>query len=294
MIIDGVFSGGGIRGYAYIGAYEVLEEKGFHFERLAGTSAGAIIAALIAAGYASWEVKELMDEADLESFLDTRKTLLPLPMAKWLLLYWRLGLYKGSNLEEWLEKKLAVKGIYTFADLKPGKLKVIASDLTNGRLLVLPDDLEQYGIPKENFPVARALRMSCSIPYFFEPVRLKSLDGTSILVDGGLLSNFPMWLFQNEEEQALRPVLGIKVTSKAAGHTKRSIKNGLHMFEALFSTMKDAHDNRHISRKVEKNVIFIPVEPGVAIDFGADDQKKDALIKAGRERTIQFLKKWTY
>jgi NTE family protein len=51
MLIDGVFSGGGIKDFALIGAYQVLEENGFQFHRLAGTSAGAILAGFIAAGY---------------------------------------------------------------------------------------------------------------------------------------------------------------------------------------------------------------------------------------------------
>ena len=50
MIIDGVFSGGGIKGFAMIGALEVLEERGFAIKRSAGTSAGSIIASFIAAG----------------------------------------------------------------------------------------------------------------------------------------------------------------------------------------------------------------------------------------------------
>ena len=60
MDIDGVFSGGGIKGFALIGAIEVLESKDFTFKRLAGTSAGSILAALIAAGYTSREIMDLM------------------------------------------------------------------------------------------------------------------------------------------------------------------------------------------------------------------------------------------
>lgn len=166
MEVDGVFSGGGIKGFALMGAYEVLESKGFVFKRLAGSSAGAIMAGLIAAGYTSKEIIKLMKETEVKEFLDHRRTLLPFPIAKWLLLYWKMGLYRGNALEEWLGKKLAVKGIYTFADLPKNKLRVIASDLTAGSLLVLPDDLGIYGIPKETFPVARAIRMSSCLPFF--------------------------------------------------------------------------------------------------------------------------------
>ena len=64
-------------------------------------------------------------------------------------------------------------------------------------MMVLPDDLEKYGVSPDSFPVARALRMSCGIPFFFEPVRLKIGSGDTIVVDGGVLSNFPMWIFDN-------------------------------------------------------------------------------------------------
>ncbi|MBS4199643.1 patatin-like phospholipase family protein [Bacillus sp. FJAT-49732] len=294
MNIDGVFSGGGIKGLALIGAYEVLEEKGFTFKRLAGTSAGAIMAALIAAGYTSKEIKVLITETDMKKFLDQRTTILPFALAKWLLLYWRMGMYVGNELEEWLGKKMADKGIYTFKDLPKGRLRLIASDLSTGRLIVLPDDLDNYGIPKETFPVARAIRMSCGVPYFFEPVKLRSLSGENIIVDGGILSNFPMWLFQNDYSKKERPVLGIKLSYNLEEQPKRVIKNGLSLFEALFSTMKDAHDARYISRKLEKDIIFIPIDESFSSEFFLSEEKKHALIEKGRIRTKQFLEKWSY
>lgn len=83
----------------------------------------------------------------------------------------------------------------TFSDLPRGRLTVIASDITNGRIVVLPDDLELYGISPDSFEVAKAVRMSCSIPYFFDPVMLR-LNGEAArrksfaeqfvyMVDGG-------------------------------------------------------------------------------------------------------------
>ena len=66
MKLDGVFSGGGIKGIALIGAYEEIEKRGYQFERVAGASAGAIIAALIAAKYSSKEIYQILDELNLE------------------------------------------------------------------------------------------------------------------------------------------------------------------------------------------------------------------------------------
>jgi NTE family protein len=294
MEIDGVFSGGGVKGLALIGAVSAIEKKGLTFKRVAGTSAGSIIASFLAAGYKSEDIFNMMDEINLSNFLDARKTLIPTPIAKWILLYWRLGLYKGVELENWIASKLAVRGIRTFADLPPNALRVIASDLTNGRLVVLPDDLPKYGIPIEYFSVAKAIRMSCSLPYFFEPVKLKSIDGKNLIVDGGVLSNFPMWLFDQENVKKERPVLGIKLSQKEVNRPKNKINNAIQMFEALFETMKDAHDSRYISRKHEKNIIFIPTEGILTTEFQLTEERKHSLFEQGEKYAEQFLNKWSY
>ena len=292
MLIDGVFSGGGLKGFALVGAYQVLEEKGYKFQRVAGTSAGAILASFIAAGYSAKEIEKLLDELEISAFLDPRKTILPLPFMKWLQLYWRLGIYQGKALENWFLEKLAEKGVYSFSDVPAGSLKLVASDLTNGKIIVLPDDLESYGIRPDTFPIARALRMSCGIPFFFEPVKLQVGSGDTIVVDGGVLSNFPMWLFEDEKGKRERPLLGLKLSQNGEEREGYQIRNALNLFEALFSTMKNAHDERYISRKHEKDIIFIPVEGYSATQFDVDEETKNALLEIGRSRTRQFLKTW--
>lgn len=294
MYIDGVFSGGGIKGLALIGAYQAIEKKGLKFKRVAGTSAGAIIAALIAADYTSEEIKNLVDDLNLEQFLDKRNTFLPIPFANWLFLYWKMGLYKGVELEKWLHSILATRGIVTFKDLSPNTLRIIASDLTNGRLLVLPDDLEKYGYDPQIFPIARAIRMSCSLPYFFEPVKIKTNGQSNIIVDGGVLSNFPMWLFDKENVKKERPILGIKLSHDEQERPKKKISNAIQLFEGLFETMKDAHDARYISRKHEKNIIFIPTEGVLTTEFKLSPEKKKALYEVGYNRAETFLARWSY
>ncbi|WP_433958744.1 patatin-like phospholipase family protein [Cytobacillus horneckiae] len=295
MEIDGVFSGGGIKGFALIGAYEEIENRGLHFKRVAGTSAGSLIAALIIANYSSEEIARMMDELDLKKFLDPRKTVIPFAATKWFLLYWSLGLYKGNELEKWISEKLAARGIRTFADIPQQSLRIIASDLTNGRLVVLPDDLHKYQIDPEKFPVAKAVRMSCSLPYFFEPVKLYGPGhSTNIIVDGAVLSNFPMWLFDKDNVKKTRPVLGVKLSNNNNEIPPKKIRNAIKMFEALFETMKDAHDSRYISRSHEQNIIFIPTEGVLATEFELTQQGKYDLLKLGRERAREFLSKWTY
>ncbi|MGG3469969.1 patatin-like phospholipase family protein [Neobacillus pocheonensis] len=290
MKIDGVFSGGGIKGFALVGACEEIENRGLQFVRVAGTSAGSIVAALIAAGYTSKEIYQMIDELEMSKLLDARKPIIPLPFIKWLSVYWKLGLYKGNAFEKWMKKKLEAKGVRTFSDLPPQALRVIASDLSNGQMVVLPDDLGKYGIEPGSFPIAKAIRMSCSIPYFFEPVKMRS----NILVDGGVLSNFPMWLFDKENIQKVRPVLGIKLSPNEYEHKKHKINNGIQLMGALFETMKDAHDARYISKKHAKNIIFIPTEGIFSIEFTLTEEKKQKLFALGKEHAEQFLKTWCY
>ncbi|PLS04980.1 patatin-like phospholipase family protein [Bacillus sp. FSL K6-1012] len=291
MYIDGVFSGGGVKGVALAGAYEALEEKGFRFARLAGTSAGAVIAAFIASGYSSKEIHALIEEVDGERLLDQRYSFLPLKMLQWVSIYWRLGLFKGDTLEKWIADLLRARGVRVFGDLKKGSLRLIASDLTNGTMIVLPDDLVRYGLNPDMFPVARAVRMSCSIPYFFEPIKLKTDTGTATVVDGGVLSNFPIWLFSKERK---RPVIGVTLAPNERERPKKNIGNAFELFGALFETMKDAHDARHIASRYEQNIIFLPVDNVMATEFHLTQQKKLALIELGKSRTEQFLKQWTY
>ncbi len=79
-------------------------------------------------------------------------------------------------------------------------MPVIVSDLTAKRLLVLPMEAGVLGVEPDEFDVAQAVRMSMSIPVFFEPVRWDNPDTGEqhVIVDGGMLSNFPVWLFDRQ------------------------------------------------------------------------------------------------
>lgn len=294
MKIDGVFSGGGVKSYAFMGALKKIEEQDLSFERVAGTSAGAIIASLIAAEYEVDEIEHILSSLSLKKLLDAPKITQYIPLSKWLFLYFRMGLNKGEKLEQWLYNQLASKGIYTFKDLQDGYLKVVVSDLSLGKLVVIPDDLERvYEIDPNYFPVSKAVRMSAGFPYFFMPKRLPNQSNEqSIIVDGGLLSNFPLWVFENDSGQSKRPILGVKLSGATGGHHPRKIKNAYEMFSALFSTMKQAHDTRYVSKSKQSNIIFIPVEDVNTMNFQIDDATKEKLIETGYESAEQFLAHW--
>lgn len=290
--IDGVFAGGGVKGFAYIGAMEELERAGISFRRVAGTSAGAIVATFIAAGINSDEMKSYLGELNQELLRDEHRLVQKLPLLKWLRLYKRLGLYKGALLDRWLAHKLAQKGIFTFADLEPGILKIVASDLTNGEIVVLPDDLGKYGLDANTFSVAQAIRMSCSLPFFYEPVCLNCNGKRALIVDGGVLSNFPLWLFK--ESVTERPVIGFQLTSHNKVRANGEIHNGVQLVEALFKTMKDAHDRRYIEKQLARQIVFLPVDGLVStMDDQLDEEMVEQLIDIGRERTKSYLLQWT-
>ncbi|GIO20964.1 hypothetical protein J18TS1_40640 [Oceanobacillus oncorhynchi subsp. incaldanensis] len=295
MKIDAVFSGGGVKGFAYVGVLEAWEEKNLQVERAAGTSAGAIIAGLLAAGYHSKDIKELMKTLDVQSLADPPLLSKLLPATKWLFLYFQLGLYKGEKLEAWLGDALSKRNIYRFGDLKPGVLKVVVSDLSLGKLVVIPDDLERvYGIRPDTFSVAAAIRMSAGFPYFFMP---KSIQGKnkqkSIIVDGGLLSNFPLWIFSEAEEKQVRPVIGVKLTDSSTSVEPRQIRNALNMFPSLFTTMKQAHDNRYISKHQADHIIFVPTPEQNSMNFNITEENREKLRRIGKESSEKFLGKWS-
>ncbi|UOR13880.1 patatin-like phospholipase family protein [Halobacillus amylolyticus] len=293
MNIDGVFSGGGVKALAFIGALEVLDENDYHFRRVAGTSAGAIIACLIASGYQAKDLKKILFDLSLEKLTDEPLPERIFPFSKWLLLYFRMGLYKGNRLENILEKWLEQKGVRTFADLPSGSLKVICSDLTLGKMVVIPDDLKDlYGIDPSTFSVAKAARISAGLPYFFMPVKLHGKKGKSLLVDGGVLSNFPIWLFENEHGKRKRPILGMQLSDPPDELPEQKIKNAIQMFHALFRTMKKAHDARYISEDTSRDVIFIPVKGIETTDFLMNNEQKEKLISIGKEKAEQFLWRW--
>src|SRR5699024_6026979 len=292
MKIDCVFSGGGVNAFAFIGALEAIEHRGLEIERTAGTSAGAIISALITAGYSNQELKEIMEDFPLEQLLDP-PTFSKIPFLKWILFYFQKGLYKGDRFEKWIATILAHKGLYTFADVKKQALKVIVSDISQGKLVVIPDDLKRlYGMDPEGFSIATAVRISAGFPYFFMPKKLRDPSHQErYVVDGGLLSNFPLWVFR-EKNKDRRPVLRVTLSEDIENTKAYPIKNAFDMLQALFRTMQKAHDSRFIATSKEPHIIFLPVKDVQTTDISISTTKKQELMTLGREKAATFLAHW--
>lgn len=303
--VDAVFEGGGVKGSALVGAIAATEEAGYQFENLAGTSAGAIVAALLAAGYNASELKAIIDEIDYLRFKDaTFLSKIPVPfVGDALSLLFLKGIYAGDFFEAWLGDLLAKKGVRTFADLiideykdDPKyryKLQVIASDITNGKLLVLPNDAREYGVAPDEMSVAKAVRMSMSIPYFYRPAVMRDVRGKSYVVDGGVLSNFPVWLLDDNTTAPQWPTIGYKLVDPNE-HKPNRIYGPLTLFSALISTMLEAHDARYIKDADFARTIPIPTLGVQTTDFALTRETKEALYQAGLTSGREFFAKWNF
>ena len=306
MKINAVFEGGGVKGVALAGAVEATERAGRTFNRVAGTSSGSIIASLLAAGYNGEAMSRIIKATPFTSFLKRGalyNTAIVGPAMRVLI---KKGLYSGQALESWVRRILLEKGIVTFSDLPRGKLSIIASDITNGRIVVLPDELQLYGISPDTFEVAKAVRMSCSIPYFFDPVRLRlsgdAAQGRSFteqfvyMVDGGMLSNFPLWLFDEKEEgfkspERRTPTVGYQLIGKTEPQPHR-ITGPFSMLQAMVGTMLSAHDERYIETEKFIRTVKIPTLGISTTQFNISPEQSDAIYNAGLAAGEDFFKNW--
>lgn len=306
MRVNAVFEGGGVKAIALAGAVAAAEEYDVHFAKVAGTSSGSIVASLLAAGYSGEEMKRLIEKTPFTSFLQKSW----LHKLSWvgpaLRIFVRKGLYSGDALEAWVHHILKEKGIRTFGDLQPNQLRIIASDISQGKLMVLPDDLPLYGLDPRAFSVARAVRMSTSIPYFFDPVVLRK--GRAVLasgepfteqfvyvVDGGILSNFPLWIFDKEKtlpRQSQLPTLGFQLVGRGSNQPNK-IDGPVTMFQALFTTMMDAHDERYIEEHNRFRTIKIPTLGVHTTEFDIRPEQSQELYRSGFDSAKKFFDKWS-
>ena len=196
--------GGGIRGIAYCGALEVLEARGIldGLQNIAGTSVGAVVGALTSVGYRPSELRELMYELRVETFNDGRGAFFggQRRVRK------QYGWYRGDALERWLEAKISAKtgkarldfaGLHALADSSREfkNLFVTATNLSRQR-----GEIFSWKT-RPQMRLATAVRASMSVPLYFRAMRLDSMGATSdtgnIYIDGGLVMNYPLTLFDS-------------------------------------------------------------------------------------------------
>jgi NTE family protein len=312
---DLVLEGGGVKGIGLVGAYSALREAGYTVNRVAGTSAGAIVGSLIAADMPASDLEKLMRDIDYgrfqdEGFLDHLGL-----VGKGASILFEKGIYEGDALREWLDEVLTGLGKRTFGDLRlddPGssltrakrfRLVVMVSDVSLGKLVRLPWDYSKYGLDPDAQLVADAVRASMSIPFFYEPVELTakaSRGGTtkSLMVDGGMLSNFPIEVFDRTDGKPPRwPTFGIKLSARPGAMRAPKFKtaNTLDFAKAMLGTMTSFHDQMHIDDPaVLARTMFVDTEGVRATDFDINRPTQDRLYESGRQAATKFLERWSF
>jgi len=275
---DLVFEGGGVKGIGLAGALATLEERGYRHQNVAGTSAGSISAALLAAGYSAAELREIILNLDYRQFQDKGwEDKVPL-IERSLSMLLDLGIYEGDFFLEWIRERLEAKGVRTFADLVHpeyaddprfrSRLQVIASDVTKHELLVLPRDATKLGIEPDDLDVALAVRMSMSIPVFFEPVR-----------------------FENPKTGETHPIGARLPKPKMAGSGPAAV---IDYMKALAQTMMEAHDRMYVEQANYARTIPIPTLGVGTTEFDLSKERALELFDSGRRAAEKFLDNWDF
>jgi hypothetical protein len=294
----GVFQGGGCKALAFVGAYQVAWERGVFFSQLAGTSAGSIVAAFIAAGATPEYLRCAIDEADFSAFIEPpdeslvggRHPLLqlasPLLADKYkhaIRFMSRLGIYSSAAITRWVEGHLRIllkfdeERSVTFADLNI-PLHVVATEVGTAGPIIW----SHAKTPNES--VSYAVRCSCSIPVFFQPVEAK-------YVDGGVVSNLPTFVLDPEQRLSFEKMLCF--TFKAAS-ASLVLRNGRYdpeeYIRRLVSTTIDSGVTIQSSFRDNLHIIEIGDLPLDTVDFDKiNSETTKIMIEAGATASRKFF-----
>lgn len=295
MYADLVCKGGGVKGIALVGALLYFEEYGYIWKKVAGTSVGAIVASLVAVGYTAKEIYDIMLKIDYHKFAD-KNTLQSIPLiGPPISLFYSKGIHAGDYVENFLSEKFEQKGKKYFKDIYENgesKLKVIASDVTRHKLIVLPDDLVDYNINPMEFEIAKAVRMSLSIPFFFEPVILNKKGNPSYIVDGGLLSNFPIWIF-DVSDRPRWPTFGLNLYNNV--QSSNSNHHGLISYLMdVIETSLSTNEEIYFKDCDCVRIVNIPTLGISTINFDITKEEMTSLFNSGYNSAKSFLKTWDF
>jgi len=316
--MDLVLSGGGVKFIGLVGAVVALMDAGYSIKRVSGVSAGSVVAAILAAAskgaqLTGEEIKELAFSVPLHKWRDSG----PVPYlgAAWGLVR-ETSMYRGDEAHDWIRSELKNLGVTSFGDLVidgdhlPAgpryKLVVTVADLTAAQLVRLPWDYQRlYGLDPDEQLVADAVRASMAIPFFYRPVKLTGAGGaTSTLVDGGVLSNFPIDTFDRPDGKPPRwPTFGITVLprpSEGIGAVMPALKP-LRLFEqtalleSLLTTMLAGHDQTHLSKPwVAARAILVESANVGVLDFDSPKGRLEELYDNGYAAAELFLSTWDW
>ena len=283
-----VLEGGGVKGIAYVGAIQKLDDMSVleQVEKVAGTSAGAITACLLSLRYSATEIHKIVFDLDFKSFEDHKNLFR---------VFTKYGIYGGDAFLAWISKLIANKSGMnlsakaTFADFKAAgcrDLKVFGTDLYTQKSQEFSVDATPNAI------VAEAVRSSMSIPMFFKAWKFSnSIPNDHLYVDGGVLLNFPINVF-TVNDQHVEQTLGLhldnlsgKPTIEPFGynHVRKYIRS---LFDTLLTAqVVDFENNPHEMLET----IRIDDLGVSATDFALTDKVKKALIQQGSDAVEKYF-----
>ncbi|MDD7917258.1 patatin-like phospholipase family protein [Actinomycetospora callitridis] len=318
---DLVLEGGGVKGIGLAGAVAAMTDRGWAPHRISGTSAGALVGAMVAAGARGEQLREITARLNFREVADP-SGLGRVPLVGPALAFLGgQGLYQGEWLHSWVEEELAALGVRTFGDLRiddPAlprsqryRLVVTCSDLTLGQLVRLPWDYRSvYGLDPDRQSVADAVRASMAIPFLFKPTTLTNprTDVTSTLVDGGLLSNFPIdSLDRTDGREPAFPTFGVTITTApkpgigdrvALFHSRWfdiPQPAPLRLLEQLITTMLLGRDQAVLNQPwVAARTIHIDAGAVGLLDFGISPERARALYDTGYAQAAEFLEQFDW
>lgn len=310
-----IMEGGGVKGCALAGALAAAENIGIQPVGYGGSSAGALVATLGAAHYTGREIGDKLIDMDLARLLDGKGETLKkftetfrqyegaddLPISRLKLVglsfmvqpilkkYWTsLGMYDGEALiieiEALIQQKIPAFTRKTtfqeFADMEACPLRIVASNVTRKEPIVFCAE------KTPNHSVLDAVRSSASYPLVFRP--FASHTEQHHLVDGGLSSNLPSFLFTDEYSRCGVP--SILFDLYQLGSKPKMASNIIYYFKDLFATALESSD--HILRWIGRGTIPVAVEVPADIntlDFFIDRKDRDRLFDKGYQSTAKNL-----
>lgn len=271
-----VLSGGGAKGFAHIGVLKELERANVKIDYIGGTSMGAIIGGMYAAGYSADQIEAVIRDIDFLSVIQDNvpreetpyfekvflgKTAVTLPVKNGNIGL-PLGLSKGQNVLNLLTEILSpVDETSDFSEL-PTPFFCIGTDIETGQEVVLEDG---------SLPLA--LRASASFPTLLNPVEVNG----RLIVDGGVANNFPV---DRMKEKGMDIIIGVNVQGTLLQ------RDELTSVASLLSQIVNFQMYRKSDEQVEKLDVHIHPDINEYTVVSFDD--KDAILKEGERTAKQF------
>lgn len=267
-----LFGGGAIRGLAYVGAIRALEELGIEYDIVAGSSVGAIIAALVAVGYKSYEIESFFMKVNFDLFKDIHFGFgKPFAISKGeIFMDWINGLLK-NKIEMPLSNKI------TFRDIQ-NKLIVITTDIKHFKA----QEFSRMETP--DFEVAKAIKISSSMPGLMAPYKYKDCE----LVDGDLQKASPMWRLSEVLKSSPSRLLEFRLE----GDYSKDEKNPISFINTIYSCITEVATD-FVTEVFGKNDRYdcIPIHTGDVFfaDFNLDKDSRRKLINLGYIQTKRYF-----